>query len=292
MGADMAAGGDDLGDGDDLSVVDLAMCPMGPEVCGNGCDDDRNGYTDDDDPACTTQLLVTMAVTPTPTATPALWRLILEPTPHVAVLDGNPVAIGGMPTFNSAVAPAAFIAFDSNSKMLKRVPIGGGGATTSYVSAYTTRDVCTFNGEVIVVEPLSPTSHLHRFMPDGQTPIGLPVDVTGIASACASDGAQLYVATHTATGPSQLAVFAKSANGPVATGATLNIPDALLNDGYARLVDFAYVKKSGLFIGLFSSKIAADSTLDGQVMAPFTTDGGAGGYIDGGVWHGAGEFLP
>ena len=36
------------------------MCPVGPEVCGNGCDDDRNGYIDDDDPACTTQMLVTL----------------------------------------------------------------------------------------------------------------------------------------------------------------------------------------------------------------------------------------
>ena len=69
-----------------LAAADLACCAGGPEVCGNGCDDDRNGYIDDDDPACTTQILVTLSL-----GTPALWRLILEPTPHVVVLDGNPV---------------------------------------------------------------------------------------------------------------------------------------------------------------------------------------------------------
>ena len=29
-----------------------------------------------------------------------------------------------------------------------------------------------------------------------------------------------------------------------------------------------------------------------QLMAPFGFDGGVGAFIDGGVWHGAGEFLP
>jgi hypothetical protein len=119
------------------------------------------------------------------------------------------------------------------------------------------------------------------------------VDVNGVAGACSSDGKQLFVATHTSVNPSVIAVFDKSANGPVDTGVTLNIPDSLIGDNYTRLVDFAYVKKSGLFIGLFAQTTPnADSALDGQVMAPFTTDGGAGGYIDGGIWHGVGEFMP
>src|SRR5579863_2842298 len=70
----------------DMTVVstDMAMCPSGvPEICGNGCDDDNNGYIDDDDPACTTQLLVTMRVG----TQPALSRLVLEPTPRLVALD-------------------------------------------------------------------------------------------------------------------------------------------------------------------------------------------------------------
>src|SRR4051812_43819990 len=107
MGLDLSAGGDDLA-GDDLAVADLAGCPVGPEVCGNACDDDRNGFTDADDPACTSQMLVTLSM-----GSPQLWRLILEPKPHVVVLDGNPIATNGaMATYDATFSKAAFLAFD------------------------------------------------------------------------------------------------------------------------------------------------------------------------------------
>jgi hypothetical protein len=283
---------------EDLAVVDLGMgdiaggtddlggCGVGPEICGNDCDDDGNGYKDADDPACTPQMLVTLQV-----GSMELWRLLLSPTPHTVVLDGNPVMGGGMATLDGSFARAAFVAFDS-SKLLRRVPIGG-GAATSKTTSWTTRDVCVFNGELIVVQPGAP-SKLHRFMSDGQTEILPTVDVTNIASACASDGNALYVARHAAAGPSEIVVFGKGgANGPVATGMVLPVPDAMAAAGYARLVDLAYVKQSGLFIGLFSTNLSsADNMLDGQVMAPFALDGGVGGYIDGGIWHGVGEFVP
>ena len=60
LAADMATGGGDDLAGEDLATADMD-CAVGPEVCGNGCDDDRNGYTDADDPACTSQMLVTLA---------------------------------------------------------------------------------------------------------------------------------------------------------------------------------------------------------------------------------------
>ncbi|HEY1587161.1 MAG TPA: hypothetical protein VGH63_15805, partial [Polyangia bacterium] len=108
------------------------------------------------------------------------------------------------------------------------------------------------------------------------------------------DGKMLYVAHHnSAGGASLIRVYGKSATGPMDTGADIAVPDALQNEGYSRIVDLVYVKKSGLFIGLFSTDLAAaDSALDGQVMAPFAFDGGVGAFIDGGVWHGVGEFLP
>jgi hypothetical protein len=283
LSVDMAAGGGDDLLGDDLAVADM-VCPVGPEVCGNGCDDDRNGYTDADDPACTSQMLVTLNF-----GTPALWRLILEPTPHVAVLDGNPISTnGGMATYVAAFAPAAYLAFDSNTKLLERVPIGG-GAITSQGTAYTTRDVCVFNGELIVVDkrPSAP-GYLHRFMADGKTPIGTMITVNMIPTACSSDGNMLYVAGYPQVGDGQIAVFSKSANGPVDTGTTIALPDALLNAGYTHLVDLVYLKKGGVFIGLFTTNTGTD----GDVMAPFTFDGGSGNWIDGGVWHGVGEFLP
>jgi hypothetical protein len=288
LGVDFGvAGGGDLGDGGaDLATADLACGPVGPEVCGNGCDDDGNGYTDDDDPACTSQMLVTLQF-----GSPALWRLILEPSPHVVVLDGNPIATNGaMATYDGRFAPAAFLAFDSGTKVLERVPLVGGGAATKTSAQYTTRDVCVFNGELIVVSPRTAAGagDLHRFMADGTTEIMPPVTLASIPTACSSDGTMLYVAEHAAVGPSDIRVFAKSAGGPVDTGTIIAIPDALVGDGYTRLVDLVYVKKSGVFVGLFTT----DTGTEGDVMAPFALDGGSGGYIDGGVWHGVGEFMP
>ena len=113
-----------------------------------------------------------------------------------------------------------------------------------------------------------------------------------IPTACSSDGNLLYVAGHPQIGASAIALFTKSAAGPVATGTTIAMPDALLNAGYDRIVDLVYVKKSGVFIGLFAANSGGDPALDGKVMAPFGFDGGAGDFIDGGIWHGVGEFLP
>jgi hypothetical protein len=288
MSVDMAVtSGDDLAGTDDLAVVDMTMCAVGPEICNNGCDDDRNGYIDADDPACTSQMLVTMALGST-----TLSRLILEPTPHLVVLDGNPVPNGGMASFNLAFAPAAFIAYDASTKKLeRRVP---GGASTTFLPGYTTRDVCVFNGELIVVDTRL-TSVLHRFMADGKTEILPTVTLSGQAGACASDGKSLFVARHTAVGPSEIVIFDKGGvNGPVASALPpIPIPDALLSNGYDRIVDLAYIKKTGIFIGLFAvSGGSPDSALSGDVMAPWSPDGGSGPRIDGGIWHGVGEFLP
>jgi hypothetical protein len=289
LGVDLGVPGDDLGGGGgiDLAAADLyaASCDPGPEVCDNGCDDDRNGYMDADDPACTTQLLVTLDTT-----MPALSRLILEPKPHLVALDGNPVPAGGMAEYNRAFSSSAYLAFDGSTKQLRRLVLDG-GYTDNTSPGFTTRDVCVFNGELIVVEPGN-MSKLHRFKEDGKTELG-SVPIAGLPGACASDGTHLYVARHVVPNPSEIVVFDKSADGPVDSGVVLAIPDALVGLGYDRLVDFAYVKKSGTFIGLFASGgIDGDSALNGDVMAPFALDGGAGPLIDGGVWHGVGEVMP
>jgi hypothetical protein len=286
--------GVDMAPGDDLAGADFGggggdlACAVGPEICGNGCDDDRNGYTDDDDPACTTQMLVTLNM-----GTPALWRLILEPKPHVAVLDGNPVSNNGaFAAYNAAFAPAAFVAYEGGTKLIERRPIGGGAITVRDTSPYSVRDVCIFNGELIVIDPRASGSFLHRYSADGTTELGM-VSVANIATACSSDGTMLYVARHPTVGDSEIAVFGKSASGPVDTGMVIALPDAMSNAGYDRIVDLVYVKKTGLFIGLFAmSNAMADNALDGTVMAPFGLDGGVGDWIDGGVWHGVGEFIP
>src|SRR5439155_7197384 len=184
MDVDMAGGvSADLSTGDvDMAMGDMA-CAIGPEVCGNGCDDDRNGYTDDDDPACTSQMLVTFTA-----QSPALWRLILEPKPHVAVLDGNPVGIGGMSTLQGAFSPAAFVAYDASTKKLEKRPPGGTASTFTVPGAWaTTRDVCVFNGELIVVDARPPaTTYLHRFINNNKTKILPTITLTNLSSACSS----------------------------------------------------------------------------------------------------------
>src|SRR5262245_11258883 len=85
----------DLGTDDlevDLAGADLrCSTPIGPEDCTNSCDDDQNGFTDDDDPACSGQVLVTFGGG---ADLPFLGRLVLGPKPRLIALDGNTVPSG------------------------------------------------------------------------------------------------------------------------------------------------------------------------------------------------------
>ncbi len=277
---------------------DMFVCPKGAEICDDGCDNDSNGYTDSDDPACTPQLLVTYtSMGADVMGTPALWRLVIDDKPHVEVFDPNPVEPFAMANYNRAF-----------SSMIYLVLYGGGGELDTIVQgaapllnvpAFRTRDLCTFNNELIVLEPRATltTSTLHRLKPDGVTEILPSVSMTGVASACASDGDQLYVAFYQIPTPSRIEVFTKSDNGPVDTGidAAIPMPPSIVTSCCDRLVDFAYVKKGGMLIGLFANGSAGtvgDQFLGGSLMAPFAFDGGVGPAIDAGVWNGVGEFLP
>lgn len=274
--------------------TDMAVCPTGvPEICDNGCDDDGNGYTDGDDPACTTQLLVTVR-----TGSPNLSRLILEPAPHLAAVDGNPVAnVEAFAVFNRALSPAAFVALGGATKELE---IRADGGVTTRALAYTPRDVCVFNGELLVVEnapgAATPYAKIHRYPPSGPDATGSnelmpPVSAVSIfIDACASDGNALYVSRHDTTSGAvgEFVVLDKT----LAVVGTVALPSGLPS-GYNRCVDFAFTKR-GTLIGLFTNSASGlnDPTLDGKLMAPFGFDGGLGGGYDAGVWHGVGEFFP
>lgn len=284
----------------DLAPVshDMAMCPTGvPEICGNGCDDDDNGFIDDDDPACTTQLLVTMRVG----TAPNLSRLVLGKTPTLVAVDGNPVSGEAFAVYNHAFSPAAYVALASSGTMELSVrPLDGGIANN--MIGYVPRDVCVFNGELLVVEnhpTANPTAYskLHRYPPGGPDAANdneIMPPITSVAlfiDACASDGNVLYVSRHdnSAGAVSQFVVLDKSRS---VVGNPIALPGGL-PAGYNRCVDFAFTKKEGVFIGLFAVGSGVnDPILDGKLMAPFGFDGGLGPAIDAGVWHGIGEFLP
>jgi hypothetical protein len=288
-----ADAGLDLAASSDFSVNDgggdaLACPPQNAEICGNGCDDDRNGYTDDDDPACTTQMLVTLNLQQ-PNPNPSLSRLILSTPPKLVVVDGNPVSAGAFATFNRLFSPAYYLAFEGGTKLLERRMPDGGITDTSL--PYSARDVCVFNGQLIVLENLNATmGQLQRFMPDGKTEIMPPVSFPAIVNACASDGKYLYLTRHDVGGASEFWVLDQALQ---VVAMKIPLPPPLAQQGYDRCVDFAWTKKSGALVGLFAqSGGLSDAFLDGKLLAAFWLDGGVGAAIDAGVYHSAGEFLP
>jgi hypothetical protein len=261
--------------------VDLGGCAVGPEICNNGCDDDRNGYTDADDPACTAQLLVTFQM-----ATPSLERLILEPQPHLVVLDGNPVAAQSFALHHRALSSDAY-SVGENDQHLYRIMLGDGGVAGSPLTYYP-HALCTFNGQLIVVERTA-SSVLHRLKADG-TELGTVPLANLMVTSCASDGNLLYVAAHNpAGGASQFLLF-DSTFTQVGTAA---VPTALASAGLNHVLAFAWTKKTGTFYGLFSSDLSSLADLQGaSQLYPFALDGGSGAPVDAGTLHGVGEFLP
>ncbi len=287
---------DDGGVTFDFSGVDGApgadlSCPAGPvEICGNGCDDDRNGYTDDDDPACTPQVLATWVV-----STP-LERLTLLPPYATSVLDGNAVPTAAHGVYSRAFAPGVvFLSVDGFTSELLRVtlpPGGGKGMVETISTSYFTHDVCIFNGELIVVER---GGTLHRLKADGKTengtvtlPTWMPANSMYLTS-CSTDGKLLYVSEHPAGAqPSQFEILDtlfSPAPSPVP------ISNQLLSAGIDRCLDFAFAR--GNFYGLFANSQASDSdAIPPDELVTFALDGGVGPAIDAGVLHGIGEFLP
>jgi hypothetical protein len=292
LASDDGVGGDGAQSNDDLTGLTDLSCPMAAaEICGNGCDDDRNGFTDDDDPACTPQVLATWDAT-----SMELDRLILQPPYRARFLDGNSVPTTAHGVYNGKFAPGiAFLAIDNLGQLLYRVTLPAGGVGKGAVdmipTSYYLRDLCVFNGELIVVEQGTP-GRLHRLKADATTEIGTVQLANWSApmrlSACASDGTFLYVAEHSGISPTQFEKLDESF-APLASPAPIS--DQLLNDGIDRCLDFAWTKSG--FYGLFidSGGSALDDFSANQIR-PFALDGAVGPPIDAGTLHGIGEFRP
>jgi hypothetical protein len=281
----------------DLYGADLLCTTVEPENCTNACDDDKNGYTDDDDPVCTHQVVVTPHGTQT-----RIGRLILDGTPRLVELDGNVLSGNGAATVVKSFSPAIFFAAEGGKRVYRiQIPDGGAGAMTSYLALSwapgAPRDVCVFNGELIVVDriPSMTSSKLHRFTPDGMTDKGTVTLPAGVATACASDGDKLYVAIYDPVGGnSQFFAFDKTLT---QTGTPIDMPAALIADGYDRVIDFAWSHKDGTFWGLFVKAMGNtnDTLLSATQVHPFGLDGGVGTPVtvpmDAGL-HGIGTFIP
>jgi hypothetical protein len=277
----------------DLAVDerDLAVdpCPLQPvEICGNGCDDDRNGYIDDYDPACTPQVVATDE-----TGHSTVSQLILVPSLPRFLLTPNTYAANAHATYNARFAPMQlFVALDQATEELDTVKLGSSDAPFRNYTAYPARDVCVFNNELVVVDNLH--NRLHRLNADTTAPeLGFAQLPAGqFLNACATDGNLLYIAYHdsTALGASQFQIFDKSYT-PV--GSPILMPQALLDKHYDRCLDFAWTHFG--FYGLFASTnnmTRGDVLLSATQVTPFALDGAVGAPFDAGIIHGLGEFNP
>lgn len=268
----------------DLASSDLACSgPVGPELCGNGCDDDHNGYFDEDDPACTPQVLVTSDV-PIP-----LSRLILSDPPRLVAFDKQIAPDGTMATYRRSFNPMVYLIDDiSPGGLLRSITPGIG--FTDMTPKYRTRDVCVFNDQLIVVES-DLISKLHRYRSDGMSEILPPIDVgPTFVSGCTSAGDQLIVAvdSYSIAGPGEFIIYDRNL---VKVGNPVQMPNAILDLGFDRCIDLAWTSK-GLY-GLFVQGTKLDQQLNASQVFPFALDGGAGDPLDLGFSvHGIGEFAP
>lgn len=270
---------------------DVRSCPAGTvEICGNGCDDDGNGFIDDDDPACTPQVVATWEG-----GSSMLQRLVLRPPYRASFLDGNSVPTGAHGVYSRAFAAGvAFLAIDGVTMELARITLPPSGVmqkgAIEYIpTVYSTRDVCVFNGELIVVER---AGLLHRLKADAKTENGtvqLPSWTSGmLLTSCATDGKYLYVSEHAGLSPSQFETLDTSFT-PVASPSPM--PGALLDAGVDRCLDFAWAR--GGFYGLFvNSNGQVKDDLPADELVSFAMDGAVGPPIDAGVLHGLGEYAP
>lgn len=293
-----SGGGEDLAGADagvppDLAGADLYCTVKTEEVCGNACDDDQNGWADAEDPICTPQLLVTSHG-----ASFVARRLTLDSLLTTSDLEATVHNGVGSVSYAPSFAPALFVALETTRQLVRiGIPTGGVGVfdppgPPAWPSTTGIRDVCVFNGELILVERgTSAPSRLHRMMPDGRTEIGVVSLGSTTATACASDGNVLYVAIHDLANPSQFTVLDKAF---VAQGSPLPMPPALAADGYDRCLDLAYVHATRTFYGLFIQSMGAlnDSVLSADQIHPFGFDGGISAPLDAGKLHGLGEFTP
>lgn len=255
-------------------------CLLGPEICDDGCDNDGNGYTDGDDPACSA---IAIAVV-NPGGAALRWRFGVSLSPFQVESGGSQWS--GDVAYRADVAPGeAFVNADAPARLVERRVLLDGTVTWRR-NDLQVRDVCFFGGAPILVEPGAGSGALHVLDRDGGDERVVPV-AAGAPAACASDGKLLYVPIHSGNARSVFLVF----DGNFNVVAMRPMPPALAED---RCLDLAWTSRG--FWGLFTvSGGAFDSLLDATHAWPFGMDGGVGMPVDlpdGSTAHSLGEFFP
>jgi hypothetical protein len=203
-----------------------------------------------------------------------------------------------MLAFNGALSPVIYFAPDGNKQLSQ---LSRDGTVVMNTIDYFIRDICTFNGELIVVEQHgSVDTTVHRYKADGKTEITPALHVPGTVNACTSDGTSLYLSRWDGPFTNEIVVASADevkAGALKATPTAVDVPAAIKDNcpDCDRLLDLVYVPQRKLFLGLFAAGMNGgvdDVALDSQYVTMFALDGGVTPPLDMGNYHGIGEFNP
>jgi hypothetical protein len=251
----------------DLAPVDACAAEAVETSCGDGCDNDGDGWADADDPDCVTAFLLTRE----PADGILRWRIgDSDVVPlHVGTDVQHPALdLAQVGAFGFAVKPGfppgrGLYRFDPR-------PDPAPGPENASPIAYQASDVCLLGGVVVVAERAAPKVHAYAAT-DLATDLG-PVTLSGgtLTRGCASDGTAVYVVLAPAAGPDEIvqlsAGLAEIARVPLPSG---------LDVQKTRLLDLAYDRRTALFYGLFTTA-GEPNTAE---VTPFAMGGAAGASV-------------
>ena len=237
--------------------------------CHDGCDNDGDGFTDDDDPDCVTAFLITRE----PSDGVLRWR-VGDADPVVLHAGGTPAR----PLVDATQVGGAGFAVQRGmapSRGLYRFaprPDPAPGPTLLVDVGYQASDVCVFAGRVVVTELGGPRVHAYdpdAAATDGGTPLPLgSVTLTRgtLVRACAADASNLYVAVATASGTDDIVRLDADLNELGWPGLPTELPV-----DKKRLLDFAWDRRTQQFHGLF-----VGTEVNTADVTPFAMGGAVG----------------
>ena len=238
--------------------------------CGDGCDNDDDGFVDGDDPDCVTAFLVTHE----PADGVLRWR----------VGDGDTIALhaggtAGRPIVDTAQLPGFGFAVQRGmapGRGLYRFdphPDPASGPALVFDVGFQASDVCVFANKVVVTELGGPRVHTYdpaAISLDGGTPAASVTLTRGtLVRACVADATALYAVVATASGTDDIVQLDANLNEVAWPG----LPSGLAS-GKTRLLDLAWDRRTAQFYGLFVG--AEVNTTD---VTPFAMGGAAGAPV-------------
>ena len=258
---------EDLAAPPDLTPTDTCVAEPVETLCGDGCDNDGDGWADADDPDCVTAFLVTRE----PADGILRWRI--GESDVAALHAGTDVQrpaldLAQVGAYGFAIKPG----FPPGRGLYRFDPLPdpAPGPENASPITYQASDVCLLGGLIIVGERGAATVHAYAAT-DLAIDLG-PVTLAGgiLTRGCASDGTDAYVVLAPATGPDEIVRLSSS----LAETARLPLPSGL-DAQKTRLLDLAYDRRTALFYGLF---VAAGEP-NTAAVTPFTMGGAVGAPV-------------